>query len=1160
VAGLMMIDDDNVGSSVGNGNFSATSGETLEVLFSVRNTTLAAINNVVGTVTCTNPYITLSNNTVNFANVDPGVSNYSLSPILFTIAHGCPNNTVVKFDLQLTDASDSTYAIPNYVVVTDAFMNFVGYQVTDTNNSALDPGETVTFNVTIKNNGSVPINDLYGQLITQNDLVQITDNAGWFGNLLVGTQASSVIDPFELHGRQQLLPGTVIPMRLKLYTTAGFLQWIDFSFTVGVVTQTDPLGPDAYGYVIYDITDTSYDDCPTYNWIGIAPAEGGAGTALALTDSGTTGDEGDVVGATSMVTVDLPFPFIFYGETYNQISVCSNGFIVMGVSENAGYRNMRLPGVATGSAGAPSPAILPFWDDLVTTGGGVFKWYDSVNHLFVIEWYNCKNGFTQTSVETFQVILYDPVFYPTSMGDGPIKIQYHTFNNVDTGNASLNEYNGNYSTIGLQNADQSIGLEYSFNNTYPTAAAPLSHQKALYITTAPVYHYTPHLMYESAYVLDNNNNVLEPNETVDLYVNLMNIGEQTANNISTNLSTVSPYVTVNASNSNYAPILGGEAIGANQTPFRITVSADCPDKQILPFVITITTENNMWQRTFNLTVEKSSMMYHSYLITDAQGNNNGVADPGENIILAVHAKNKSLVDAFNLSGMLTTTNPNVTITDPIQIRPMLSPDDIMQFAYQVNIGAGITPGTALTFTFNLISDNAPTVNSDLSFICGTSGSILDFEASNHGFSSTSGWQLGQTQLTTPHSGSNLWATNLTQQYPNNAMMVLYSPQITLGANSVLSFWHMMSCQNYYDGGNVSISTNNGDTWQLLYPIGGYNTSLNVYSLGEVGYTNSVAWTQANFDLNQFTGQNAILRWRFGSNASVQGNGWFIDDVMISGIFVTPGSISGSVSVNSDVNPSFVKLSSNDNIVTNPSSTGAYAMYLPQGEYTLKASLPYHTSQTSPGFTLTNQQTAFTHNFSMYYLAAPTGLAYSGAHQDTLIYLTWIEPMETDYPVLSYKVFRRYMDHPYQLAGESTVTSFNEVLADSGSYNYYVQAVYSEGLGDKSNVIDVAFPFVSEHNNTTPVLVNALHQNYPNPFNPTTTFAYSLAKSGKATLRIYNTKGQLVKTLVDSPKSAGLHKIVWNGVNNEGRQVSSGIYFYRLDVPGYNKTRKMMLLK
>jgi hypothetical protein len=667
-------------------------------------------------------------------------------------------------------------------------------------------------------------------------------------------------------------------------------------------------------------------------------------------------------------------------------------------------------------------------------------------------------------------------------------------------------------------------------------------------------------MYESAYVLDNNNNVLEPNETVDLYVNLMNIGEQTANNISTNLSTVSPYVTVNASNSNYAPILGGEAIGANQTPFRITVSADCPDKQILPFVITITTENNMWQRTFNLTVEKSSMMYHSYLITDAQGNNNGVADPGENIILAVHAKNKSLVDAFNLSGMLTTTNPNVTITDPIQIRPMLSPDDIMQFAYQVNIGAGITPGTALTFTFNLISDNAPTVNSDLSFICGTSGSILDFEASNHGFSSTSGWQLGQTQLTTPHSGSNLWATNLTQQYPNNAMMVLYSPQITLGANSVLSFWHMMSCQNYYDGGNVSISTNNGDTWQLLYPIGGYNTSLNVYSLGEVGYTNSVAWTQANFDLNQFTGQNAILRWRFGSNASVQGNGWFIDDVMISGIFVTPGSISGSVSVNSDVNPSFVKLSSNDNIVTNPSSTGAYAMYLPQGEYTLKASLPYHTSQTSPGFTLTNQQTAFTHNFSMYYLAAPTGLAYSGAHQDTLIYLTWIEPMETDYPVLSYKVFRRYMDHPYQLAGESTVTSFNEVLADSGSYNYYVQAVYSEGLGDKSNVIDVAFPFVSEHNNTTPVLVNALHQNYPNPFNPTTTFAYSLAKSGKATLRIYNTKGQLVKTLVDSPKSAGLHKIVWNGVNNEGRQVSSGIYFYRLDVPGYNKTRKMMLLK
>ncbi|MFO7659912.1 MAG: C25 family cysteine peptidase [Candidatus Cloacimonadaceae bacterium] len=500
-----LIDDDNVGSSIGNGNFAANSGETLEVLFAVRNTTIAAINNVTGFATCSSPYVNIINDTMNFATIDAGVSNYSLTPVLMEIDPTCPHNTTIRFDLFLTDANDSTYVVPTYLYVSDAFMNFISYQVMDGGNSVLDPNETANFTITVKNNGTVPVIDLYGQLITMNDLVNVVDNIGYFGNIQVGTQVASVADMFQLAGRPQMLPGMLIPMRLRLYNDDGFLQWVDFTLTVGNVTSTDPLGPDAYGYVIYDETDTSYEDCPTYNWIGIAPAEGGSGTQLSITDTGSPSDEGDAVGAASIALVDLPFPFTFYGETYNQISVCSNGFIVMGVTENGNYRNFRLPGSAPGGGGAPSPLIAPFWDDLITTGGGVFKWYDSTNHLFVIEWYQCKNGKVQTAEETFQIILYDPAYYPTSMGDGPIKIQYKVFNNVDTG-STANEYSGNYCTIGIQNYDQTIGLEYSFNNTYPTAAAPLSHQKALYITNAPVYHYTPHLFYDSAYVLDNNNN------------------------------------------------------------------------------------------------------------------------------------------------------------------------------------------------------------------------------------------------------------------------------------------------------------------------------------------------------------------------------------------------------------------------------------------------------------------------------------------------------------------------------------------------------------------------------------------------------------------------------------------------------------------------------
>ncbi len=85
-------------------------------------------------------------------------------------------------------------------------------------------------------------------------------------------------------------------------------------------------------------------------------------------------------------------------------------------------------------------------------------------------------------------------------------------------------------------------------------------------------------------------------------------------------------------------------------------------------------------------------------------------------------------------------------------------------------------------------------------------------------------------------------------------------------------------------------------------------------------------------------------------------------------------------------------------------------------------------------------------------------------------------------------------------------------------------------------------------------------NYPNPFTPETTIAYSVPKAGPASLKIYNTKGQLVRTLVDDVREAGKHSVVWNGKDNRGNSVASGLYFYRLSSDGNTVTRKMLLAK
>jgi hypothetical protein len=89
----------------------------------------------------------------------------------------------------------------------------------------------------------------------------------------------------------------------------------------------------------------------------------------------------------------------------------------------------------------------------------------------------------------------------------------------------------------------------------------------------------------------------------------------------------------------------------------------------------------------------------------------------------------------------------------------------------------------------------------------------------------------------------------------------------------------------------------------------------------------------------------------------------------------------------------------------------------------------------------------------------------------------------------------------------------------------------------------------------------LDQNYPNPFNPTTTISFSVAQTSLfVTLYIYNIKGQKVKQLVSDQLSAGQHKVIWDGKDDNSKSVSSGIYFYKMNSGKFTSTKKMILLK
>ncbi|MBU0558440.1 MAG: T9SS type A sorting domain-containing protein [Bacteroidetes bacterium] len=94
------------------------------------------------------------------------------------------------------------------------------------------------------------------------------------------------------------------------------------------------------------------------------------------------------------------------------------------------------------------------------------------------------------------------------------------------------------------------------------------------------------------------------------------------------------------------------------------------------------------------------------------------------------------------------------------------------------------------------------------------------------------------------------------------------------------------------------------------------------------------------------------------------------------------------------------------------------------------------------------------------------------------------------------------------------------------------------------------------------LANAfeLKNNYPNPFNPTTTIIFSIPMDSFVSLSVYNSLGEKVRDLVSSQYSSGSHKTVWNGRDNTGAHVNSGMYIYKIDAGEFSQAKRMLLVK
>lgn len=1137
------VNDDATAPSAGNGNGLLNPGETVEITPAIINNLTAASGNITATLVCTDTNVVINQATCTYSSINPGAAGNPASPLVITLPWNYTDQAELHFSIVFTDGVSSwtrrfeqnVYA--PLVQVTAAL---------NPSSANFNPGQDDDLFVTLNNQGAIDITDLTAALRCTDSRITISDSLAAFGTLAVNGSATNNANRFHIHAATQLVPGMIIPMTLALYSQSHIVGVVPFGLNIGTPTINDPLGPDSYGYLIYDSGDTGYDTAPVYSWVGIAPGEEHTGTDTGLNDLGNNQD--------AVVTVDLPIQFSMYGQTYSQLTIASDGYVTPGVTADFEMRNWRLPGAL-----GPSPMIAAFWDDLQRGNGGVYYWYDSANAQFVVEWYNCQNMYNN-AIETFQIILYDRYAYPTSTGDSRIKIQYNTFNNVDVGSHTTH---GNYCTVGISDDTSLIGLEYTFNNTYPTAARPITNQSALLITPMPVPLDTAFLM-PGSLTMYNADGPADPTpgQSYNMGISLLNMGTVESQGIRVTVSSTDPYVTLQNPTSIY-PNISGSSTGYNSDYFVVDVAGNCPDNHQVYLTLTIVTANENKQVSMSFMVRKASLSFDKMSIYDGQGDNDFVADPGESIVIALNFNNPSNFDLHNTIITVASGNTHLALGQMMFMIPVIPANSKYQIAVPATVSAQGTIGETATVTYGVSSDETDYFAGGFDINFGISSYSYDFEDDNGGFvsNSTSGWGWGVPSQTA-HSGSKAWETCLAAQYPNNMSYTLDTPAFTLTPGTTLSFWMKYACEGGCDGMNVSLSTNGGTDWTLLNstdrPYSG-----NISSMSQNGWYGTSDWVQAHFTLTG-SSSNAIIRFHFTSDVSVVDYGFIVDDVTIGGVVVPVGKMTGTVNLINGTSDrlselAFVKAGQ---YVTNPvMSDGVYSLYLPANTYNLDAWYPGFESGDIPDLSLANGTVLSGMDFDLHYLPKAANL--SAVQNGAQSILHWdVDSLYTGAPRFAlqrYDIYKSIGGSPYIVVGSTTEAFYQDSLATTGTYHYMVQAVYDTGSSLVSNICDLVVNDLTSANDQ----VNArtgIACNYPNPFNPRTTVMFNVAQTGKVNLNVYNVRGQLVKTLVRGTMNQGSHSVVWNGDDNAGHQMASGVYFFRLTDGKTSQVHKAIMLK
>jgi predicted glutamine amidotransferase len=455
-------------------------------------------------------------------------------------------------------------------------------------------------------------------------------------------------------------------------------------------------------------------------------------------------------------------------------------------------------------------------------------------------------------------------------------------------------------------ASEPVGTDTTGWGTVPAKSLAI-----LRIGAAPVFRTVypppdPYMIVNTQVVNDslggNNDQQLDAGETIHLFIDLKNIGSQTAQGVHAVLHTSNSHVTLKDSTCTYGDFASGEVKpGIAGDHFVWQIAGDCPDQDSLGLRLEILDGSGEdWTAWSGYTIDSPVLaMVYRMLDDDAGGDGDGILEPGESALVRITLANSGHSPASGLAATLTSLSDTLTVTQPTAGADTIAAGASVVLApdFEVSLDSQAMMPSVIQCRLDVIGDwNLVHVTN---VIIPVGGFRDDMESGVNGWTHaivTPGfrdqWHWTSYRNNTP-GGAHSWkfggANNAS--YADSADGALITPPIQVLQFATLNFWHWIDAETViggqgdaYDGGIVEMSVNGG-AWAQITPEGGYPNRIRgsirpgPFPVGTQVFSGTHTWEPESF-MVETDGGELRFRFRFGSNGTIHREGWYIDDVEV----------------------------------------------------------------------------------------------------------------------------------------------------------------------------------------------------------------------------------------------------------------------------------------